>query len=97
MSTQPFSNSGTNWSLGAAEETPSSFRQVVLEVEGMTCAACPKTVRTALETVDGVYGVKATVETVEVVVRFDPAGTSVDRLTTAMENVGFSAHPQSDS
>ena len=97
MSTQPFSNSGTNWSLGAAEETPSSFRQVVLEMEGMTCAACPKTVRTALEAVDGVYGVKATVEPAEAVVRFDPAVTSVDRLTTAMENVGFSDRPQSGS
>ena len=64
---------------------------------GVNCRACPKTVSTALEDVDGVYNVDATYEPPEAVVRFDPAATSVDRLTTATENVGFSAHPQSDS
>jgi copper chaperone CopZ len=54
-------------------------------------------VSTALKDVDGVYSVDATYEPPEAVVRFDPAATSVDRLTTATENVGFSAHPQSDS
>jgi mercuric transport protein len=78
-------------------DVPASFQQVVLDVEGMTCQACPKTVSTALKDVDGVYSVDATYEPPEAVVRFDPAATSVDRLTTATENVGFSAHPQSDS
>ena len=76
---------------------PASFQQVVLDVEGMTCRACPKTVSTALKDVDGVYSVDATNEPPEAVARFDPAATSVDRLTTATENVGFPARPQSDS
>lgn len=47
---------------------PTSGRQVVLTVEGMTCAACPKTVRTALLTIDGVYEVAATYEPPQAVV-----------------------------
>lgn len=97
VATQQARTAGGQESVEEASGAPTSFRQVVLEVEGMTCQACPKTVSTALKDVDGVYSVDATYEPPEAVVRFDPAATSVDRLTTATENVGFSAHPQSDS
>ncbi len=72
-----------------ASATPASFRQIVLEVEGMTCAACPKTVKTALEGVDGVYSAEATFKPPEAVVRFDPDKVSVEELTRATENAGF--------
>nr|WP_263790169.1 cation transporter [Salinibacter sp.] len=72
-----------------ALEAPASFRQVALEVEGMTCAACPETVKTALEDVDGVYSVRATYKPPEAVVRFDPTRASVEDLTEATANVGF--------
>lgn len=72
-----------------ASATPASFRQVVLEVEGMTCAACPKTVKTALEGVDGVYSAEATFKPPEAVVRFDPDKVSVEELTEATANAGF--------
>ncbi|HKL89492.1 MAG TPA: mercuric transporter MerT family protein [Salinibacter sp.] len=77
--------------------TPASFQQVVLKVEGMTCAACPKTVRTSLEGVDGVYSAKATFKPPEAVVRFDPEKLSVEDLTTATKNVGFPSQPKSSS
>ncbi len=78
-------------------DTPASFQQIVLEVEGMTCAACPKTVRSALEDVDGVYGVEATYEPPEAVVRFDPEAVSIDELTQATDAVGFPSHPTPNS
>jgi len=80
-----------------ASSTPASVRQVVLEVEGMTCRACPKTVSTALKDVDGVYSVDATYEPPEAVVRFDPDKTSVETLTQATENVGYPSQPKSAS
>ena len=84
-------------SRAQASSTPASFRQVVLEVEGMTCQACPKTVSTALEGVDGVYSVDATYEPPEAVVRLDPDKTSVGALTAATRNVGYPSHLSSDS
>ncbi|MCS3699233.1 mercuric transporter MerT family protein [Salinibacter ruber] len=77
--------------------TPTSFQQVVLTVDGMTCAACPKTVKTALEGVDGVYSAEATFEPPEAVVRFDPDKVSVDELTAVTKNAGYPSQPKSSS
>jgi mercuric transport protein len=82
---------------GGASATPTSFRQVVLEVEGMTCAACPRAVKTALEGVDGVYSVEATFKPPKAVVRFDPKTVSVDDLNRATESAGFPSSPKSSS
>lgn len=64
-------------------------RTVVLSVPSMNCAACPITVRKALEKVSGVQTVKATLEPPEAVVTFDDAKTSVDRLTEATRQAGY--------
>jgi len=62
---------------------------VKLSVPGMTCAACPITVKKALSKVDGVS--KADVDFVkrEAVVTFDDAKTSVQKLTKATEDAGY--------
>jgi mercuric transport protein len=78
-------------------DVPASFQQVVLEVEGMTCASCPTAVQTALQDVNGVYEARATFDPPQAVVRFDPASTSVDSLTQATENAGFPSAPKSAS
>ena len=78
-------------------DMPASFQQVVLDVEGMTCRACPKTVSAALKDVDGVYNVDATYEPPEAVVRFDPDKTSVEALTKATKNAGYPSQPKSSS
>ena len=78
-----------------AEGRPASFQQVALEVKGMTCRACPETVETALEDMEGVYRVKATYEPPEAVVRFDPTALSIKDLTQTTEAVGFPSKPKS--
>lgn len=70
-------------SAAAAQKT------VVLSVPTMNCAACPITVRKALEKVPGVQTVKATLEPPEAVVTFDDAKTGVDRLTEATKQAGY--------
>lgn len=77
--------------------TPASFQQVVLTVDGMTCAACPATVRKSLEGLEGVHSAEATYEPPEAVVRFDPDKVSIDDLTTATENAGYPSEPKSSS
>ena len=64
-------------------------KTVVLEVPKMYCAACPITVRKALEKLPGVEKVKATYEPKEAVVTFDDAKTSVERLMEATKQAGF--------
>lgn len=71
---------------GAVSATP---RTVTLSVPSMNCSACPITVKTALQRVDGVQKVAVTYEPKEAVVTFDDAKTTVDRLRAATANVGF--------
>lgn len=77
--------------LGAALSAPAAAAQktVVLSVPSMNCAACPITVRKALEKVPGVQTVKATLEPPEAVVTFDDAKASVEQLTEATRNAGY--------
>lgn len=64
---------------------------VTLSVPGMTCAACPITVKKALNRVGGVEIVTVAFEQREAIVTFDDAKTSVRQLTTATANAGYPA------
>ena len=62
---------------------------VTLSVPGMTCAACPITVKKALSKVEGVSKTEVGVEKREVVVSFDDSKTNVQKLTKATEDAGY--------
>lgn len=62
---------------------------VTLSVPGMTCAACPITVKVALNKVDGVSQIDVSYPDREAVVTFDDTRTSVEALTEATTNAGY--------
>jgi mercuric ion binding protein len=62
---------------------------IKLSVPGMTCAACPITVKKALSKVDGVSKADVNFDKREAVVTFDDAKTSVQKLTKATEDAGY--------
>ena len=62
---------------------------VTLSVPGMTCSACPITVKKAISKVEGVSKVNVTFETREAVVTFDDAKTNLRALTEATRNAGY--------
>lgn len=64
-------------------------RTVTLNVTKMDCAACPITVRKALEKVPGVDSAKVDFKTKRAVVAFDPAKTSPELLIRATATAGF--------
>ena len=67
---------------------------VKLSVPGMTCAACPITVKQALSRVSGVDKIGVSLERKEVVVSFDDTKTNVAALTKATENAGYPSSVQ---
>lgn len=71
------------------ERAPLVTEQVVLEIEGMTCASCNITVRKALTNLEGVQDAQVTFEPPEAVVTYDPANVSHYALTRATTNVGY--------
>lgn len=62
---------------------------VKLGVPGMTCAACPITVKTAIAKVAGVNKVDVNFDRREAIVTFDDTKTSVQKLTQATEGAGY--------
>ena len=70
---------------------PAAEKTVTLSVPSMYCAACPISVRKALEKVPGVQKVKASYEPKEAVVTFDDRKASVELLLDATKQAGFPA------
>lgn len=66
--------------------TPESL---TLNVQNMTCAACPITVKKALEQVPGVSDVKIDFEYKTATVRLDAEKANVSMLTKATADAGF--------
>jgi copper chaperone CopZ len=76
--------------------TPSSpvtsERTVEFVVEGMHCATCPVTVRTAARAVPGVVDVHVTMDPGRARVRYRPADTDPTRIAAAITDSGYPAH-----
>lgn len=68
-----------------------ALRTTNLKVPGMTCPACPITVKKALRRVEGVSRVEVNYPQKEVVVTFDDAKTNRPALVNATTNAGYPA------
>ncbi|TCT07051.1 mercury resistance system periplasmic binding protein MerP [Paralcaligenes ureilyticus] len=62
---------------------------ITLSVPGMTCAACPLTVKAALSKVEGVSKTTVVFDKREATVTFDNAKTSAQALMRATGNAGY--------
>ena len=60
----------------------------------MSCAACPYTVKSSLQSVPGVKAVSVSFPDKTAVVTFDDAKTNVKALTTATTNAGYPSAPK---
>ena len=66
-----------------------AMQTVTLSVPGMTCSACPITIKLALNKVDGVSQVDVSYPDREAMITFDDTRTSVEALTQATGDVGY--------
>jgi Cu+-exporting ATPase len=64
-------------------------RQILLPVEGMSCAACVGHVEKALKTIDGVGDVRVSLLTNDARVQFDDARASTATLVEAIRDAGY--------
>jgi mercuric ion binding protein len=64
-------------------------RTVTLDVQNMTCAVCPITVKKALEHVSGVQQVSVNYANKTATVQFDNMAATVDKLTEATKEAGY--------
>jgi len=66
-----------------------AMQTVTLSVPGMTCVACPFTVKAALGKVKGVTEIDVSYKNRQAVVTFDDNITSAAALTEATANAGY--------
>ncbi len=64
------------------------------DVQGMTCATCGITVKSAVKKSKGVQEVKASVEKKNAVVQYDGTLTSPQAIKKAIDDVGYKATTQ---
>ncbi|MEC5424874.1 copper chaperone CopZ [Virgibacillus sp. C22-A2] len=63
--------------------------QTTLDVRGMTCGHCEKSVKGAIEELNGVTGVEVHLNTGKVDVTYDDAQVAVADLREAVEEQGY--------
>jgi len=61
-------------------------------IENMTCAACPITVRTAMQKVAGVKSVMVDFKAKTATVVYDPSVATAEAIAAASTNVGYPAN-----
>jgi copper chaperone len=70
-------------------------REIVLDVEGMTCPSCVRHIDAALRDVDGVIGVDVRFRDGNVAVEHD--GAEIASLIDAVREAGYEARPSAAS
>lgn len=65
------------------------MQTVTLNIDGMTCGGCVKSVTRLLEGVEGVEKAKVSLENKNAVITFDESKTDADALIDAVEDGGF--------
>jgi copper chaperone len=63
----------------------------LLNIEGMTCEGCVKSVTRTLQNVAGVQGVEVSLAQANARVTYDPAKTAIADLKRAVERAGYEA------
>jgi mercuric ion binding protein len=79
------------WLTSAIASEQNNERVQSFTIAKMTCAACPITVKKAMQRVDGVIDVDIDFDTKTAVATFDPALTNADEIAAASTGVGYPA------
>lgn len=91
-----FGQAGAAWAGPEAGHEHAIEQSQTFNVEKMTCATCPITVKKAMQRVDGVKSVKVDLDSKTAVAVYDPSVTTVDKIAAASTDVGFPAEVAND-
>ncbi|NOY91152.1 MAG: heavy-metal-associated domain-containing protein [Deltaproteobacteria bacterium] len=83
--------------LATAQSTMRSSTQVSLHVDGMTCGACPRTVKLALEQLAGVTEARVSLRQGRALVTYDAARVTPAQMVRAIANAGYTARVETGS
>lgn len=67
------------------------MQTTVINIKGMTCMGCVKSVKNVLERIPGVSNADVSLENAQVTIQHDDAITGSDQLKQAIQDAGFEA------
>lgn len=79
------------WILAVSQPVWAESRTAVLAIPGMSCAACPLTIKMALNRITGVKGMTFNLDSRQAIVQFNAAKTTVEALLRATGDAGYPA------
>ncbi len=65
------------------------MQTAIMEVSGMTCGGCVRSVTNVLQGLDGVAKAEVSLEKACAVVEYDPDRVGLDQLKRSVEDAGF--------
>jgi len=69
------------------------MQTIILEISGMTCGGCVRSVGNVLKALDGVAKAEVSLEKRSAVVDFDPGKVGLEQLKRSIEEAGFEVTP----
>ena len=69
----------------------SSLKQVVLNVEGMTCSSCPAMIKMAMRKLDGVVSADVSYKEAKATVKYQEGKVTVEQIIKTIEGIWFKA------
>jgi len=69
----------------------STNERITLTAPDISCGHCVQTVETSLGQVEGVSSVKASADTKQIDLEFDPSKVSLDQVTAVLAEAGYPA------
>ncbi|MCO6427854.1 heavy metal-associated domain-containing protein [Nitrosomonas communis] len=67
------------------------MQTTIINIKGMTCMGCVRSVKNVVEKISGVGSVEVSLENAQVTIQFDAAIACVDQFRQAIEDAGFEA------
>ena len=82
-------NIDEDWNENESTEEVAAIEIVVINVSGMHCEGCEKTISDALSALEGVQDARASFTEEQAKVKYDPAIVSIKEFTAAIEDKGY--------
>ncbi len=67
--------------------------QLILKVQGMTCASCVRRVETGLKKLDGIFEANVNLSTEKVTLKYDENIIKINEIIKSIEAMGYDAYP----
>ncbi|MFP4654624.1 MAG: heavy-metal-associated domain-containing protein [Methanohalobium sp.] len=67
------------------------MEEVTIKIEGMSCAHCQANVKKAITSVNSVSSAEVNLEEGKATVQYDPTKTELDKIKSAVEDMGYEA------